>query len=58
MEEKDELKELVDLCIPILKMLKEKFHPYTSIIINSDGIKVEETKYGLPIKSFDNDKHF
>lgn len=47
-------KELAELCVPILKVLIKNFHPYTTIIINSEGIRVEETSYGLPVKVVDN----
>lgn len=40
--------ELVKLCIPILKELKKNFHPHTTVVIDSEGIRVEETTYGLP----------
>lgn len=43
--------ELAELCIPILKVLIENFHPHTTIVIDSDGIRVEETSYGLPVKA-------
>ena len=47
-------KELAELCVPILKVLIKNFHPHTTIIINSEGIRVEETSYGLPVKVVDN----
>lgn len=50
-------KELAELCVPILKVLIKNFHPHTTIIINSEGIRVEETSYGLTAKVVDNCKN-
>lgn len=52
-----EHKELADLCVPILQVLRKNFHPHTSIVITSDEIKVEESTYGLPVKFVDNCKN-
>lgn len=63
MEDEKEIKKeekyekLVALCMPVFKTLCKDFHPHTSIIMNSDGIRVEETIYGLPTKYVYNDKN-
>lgn len=45
--------ELAKLCIPVLKELKKNFHPHTTVIIDSEGIRVEETTYGLPSEAIE-----
>ena len=50
-------KELAELCVPILRVLIKNFHPHTTIIINSEGRRVEETSYGLTAKVVDNCKN-
>lgn len=45
--------ELAKLCIPILKELRKNFHPHTTVVINSEGIRVEETSYGLPSEAIE-----
>ena len=52
-----EKEELAKLCIPILKELRKNFHPHTTVVINSEGIRVEETSYGLPVKVVDSCKN-
>lgn len=47
-------KDLIEECKPILKLLMDNFHPHTSVIISSDGIRVEETVFGLPIEAMKN----
>ena len=46
-------KELAKLCIPVLKELKKNFHPHTTVVIDSEVIRVEETTYGLPSEAIE-----
>lgn len=45
--------ELAKLCIPVLKELKKNFHPHTTVVIDAEGIRVEETTYGLPSEAIE-----
>ncbi|MFC4805058.1 hypothetical protein [Filifactor villosus] len=40
--------KLAELCKPILEELKEHFHPHVSVVISVDGIRVEESVFGIP----------
>lgn len=43
--------KLAELCKPILEELKEHFHPHVSVVISADGIRVEESVFGIPSNS-------
>ncbi len=45
-EKKDRIKELIDLSFPVSKFLQKNFHPHTTVVIEVDGIRVEETLAG------------
>lgn len=49
--ETKDYERLAELCKPILEELKENFHPHVSVVISADGIRVEESVFGMPSKS-------
>lgn len=53
-DSKDNLSKLEGLCKPIMKELKDNFHPHISVVITSDGIRVEESIFGVPSKFWNN----
>lgn len=44
----DKMKELEDLCKPIVKYLKENYDPYVNIIINGSNVRVARDITGIP----------
>lgn len=48
MEEiKKEMQELEEACKPIMEFLKKR-HPYYSVTVDSESIKLNETVIGVP----------
>lgn len=45
---KNELRELENICAPVVEYLKKK-HPHYSVTIDSESIKLNETVMGVPI---------
>lgn len=43
MDQKEKLEKLFDLCAPAVEYLQQNFHPHTTIVIEVEGIRVEET---------------
>ncbi|UKI16736.1 MAG: hypothetical protein L6V87_02300 [Ruminococcus sp.] len=46
---KQEIQELKELCKPVSEFLKKK-HPYCSVTVDGDYIKLNETVIGVPTK--------
>lgn len=40
-----EYEKLKKLCKPVIEELKDNFHPHISVVITSDGIRVEESVF-------------
>ena len=51
-EHKMEMKELEEVCKPIVEFLKKR-HPYCSITVDADTIKLNETVIGVPTRIID-----
>lgn len=47
----ESLLKIEGLCKPIMKELKDNYHPHISVVITSDGIRVEESVFGVPNKT-------
>ena len=43
MEQNEKLEKLFALCAPAVEYLQQNFHPHTTVVIEVDGIRVEET---------------
>jgi len=43
MAKDEKLNKLFELSNPIVEYLQKNFHPHTSVVIEWDGIRVEET---------------
>ncbi len=41
--------ELIKLCLPIIEFLRKQQHPYHTILIKEEGIKLLETKIRIPV---------
>lgn len=50
LKEKDKIKELVRLSKAVADYLQRNFHPHTTVVIEVDGIRVEETLAAEPIE--------
>lgn len=48
-EENDHVKEIVEMCIPIMKYIKENFNSHTKICITSLDINIREDVYFAPL---------
>ncbi|QKE56515.1 hypothetical protein [Bacillus phage YungSlug] len=48
MEDK-EIKELTELAKPLVKFIREKYHPHATIVIDYSGLKLKEDTIGIPI---------
>ena len=46
---KQEIQELKEVCKPVSEFLKKK-HPYCSVTVDGDYIKLNETVIGVPTK--------
>lgn len=42
--------ELITLCGPVVEYLQNNFHPHTTVVIEVDSIRVEETLVGKVIE--------
>lgn len=45
----DRAEKIIELSKEIAKEIKEKYNPHTSVIIECDRVRVEETVIGVPI---------
>lgn len=50
MPEKEKIEELIHLSTIVADYLQKNFHPHTSVIIEVDSIRVEETLAAKPIE--------
>ena len=48
-ERKQEMQELEEVCKPVVEFLKKK-HPYYSVTVDTEFIKLNETVIGVPTK--------
>lgn len=46
-------KRVEELAMPLANFLNENCHPYVTLVITADRIKVEETQLGIPIQRKD-----
>ena len=46
-------KRIEELAKPLADFLNENCHPYVTLVITADRIKVEETQLGIPIQRKD-----
>lgn len=46
----DKIDRLMELSSNVAKYLQENFHPHTTVVIEVDSIRVEETKALKPIE--------
>lgn len=45
-----EVDELIELCEPLIRYLKEHHDPYTTIHVNMDKVELSCVKLGIPVK--------
>lgn len=48
-EKLDRINALMNMCEPVVEYLQNNFHPHTTVIIEADGIRVEENLATRPI---------
>ena len=39
----EKLEELIEISKPVAEFLQKNFHPHTTVVVEVDGIRVEET---------------
>ncbi|WP_179864196.1 hypothetical protein [Bacillus cereus] len=47
---KSELEQLEALAKPLINLLREEFHPYCQIIIDSDRVRIVNDVVSVPVK--------
>lgn len=50
MDKNDRIKTLMELSLPVSEYLQKNFHPHTTVVIEVDSIRVEETLAGKVIE--------
>lgn len=53
MNESKKIKELNQLCAPVVEYLIENYDPYCSVVISDSHIKLVRDEIGIPIKEED-----
>lgn len=48
----EEIEKIKELSKPILKLLQEEYNPHTTVIINTNNIRVVTDKIEIPINKF------
>ena len=46
----EKLKELEELCRPVVEYIQKQWHPHTRIIVDWDRASVFEEQYGVPFQ--------
>lgn len=49
MDKSKEIKELEELCKPVVDYLRENYNPYYGIVITDEGIKLMNVEIGIPM---------
>lgn len=49
MTEQERMKQLEELCKPVVEWLKENYHPLATVVITDSMIRVVEDDIGIPV---------